>query len=136
MSTFADLPNNFYQQIPRHAVFHVLKIELNIKKLEDIIRTMIREHCDVSVMGFNSTENFYWCKIEQNKKCMLYTEIKLFANDYDSSLVVIINDNDTNLKYKGQNSTIKNKFINNLSEGFYLYQTSSFSRHYIESCCS
>ena len=136
MSTFADLPYNLYQQIPRHAVFHVLKIELNIQKLENVIRTMLREHCDVSVMGFNSTENFYWCKIEQNKKCMLYTEIKLFDNDHDSCLVVIINDNDTNLKYKGQNSTLKNKFINNLSEGFYLYQTSSFSRHYIESCCS
>ena len=67
---------------------------------------------------------------------MLYTEIKLFANDYDSSLIVIINDNDITLKYKGLNNTQKNKFINNLSEGLYLYKTSAFSRHYIDTCCS
>lgn len=135
MSTFAELPYNLYQQIPRHADFRILKIDLNIRKLEDIIRAILREYCDVSVIGFNSTQNFYWCKIEKNKKCMLYTEIRLFSNDYDSTLVIIINDDDANLKYKGLNCALKKKFIDNLYEGFFLYQTSSFSRNYVEICC-
>jgi hypothetical protein len=136
MSKFADLPNNIYQQIPRHADLHVLKIKLNIRKIEDIIISILREYCNVNIMGFNSIQNFYWCKIEKNKKCMLYTEIRLYANDYDSSCIIVINDDDTNLKYKGLKTTFKKTFIDNLTEGVYLYQNSSFLTPLFETCCA
>lgn len=137
MHKLAELPYDIYQKIPRHADFHVIKTDLNIRKLEDVIRTILREYCDVTVMGFNSTENLYWCKIEQNKKCLLYTEIRLHANDYESSCIIIINESEANLKFKGINcKKQKTDFINNMVEGVYLYQNSSFSQHYIETCCA
>ena len=137
MATLAELPYEIYQKIPRHADVHVLKTELNIRKLEDILRTILHEYCDVNVMGYNSTEKFYWCKIEDKKKCLLYTEIRLYSNDYESSCVIIINESDANLKFKGMNCRKRKiDFINNITEGVYLYQNSAFSQHYIETCCS
>lgn len=137
MQQLADLPINIYQNIPRHADVHVVKTDLNIRKLEDVIRTILREYCDVNVMGYNSTENFYWCKIEEKKSCLLYTEIRLYAYDYETSLIIIINESEANLKFKGMNcKKQKATFINNITEGVYLYQNSSFSKHYVETCCA
>ncbi len=138
MSTLAELPYNIHHLIPRHADVNVLKAEINIKKLEDIIRNILREYCDVNVLGFNSTENYYWCKIEVNNKCLLYTEIRLFSNDYDSSSIIIISESDITLKIKGIQNCKKHKkmFVNNIKEGIYLYQNSSFSQYYIDKCCA
>ena len=136
MCKLAELPYDIYQHIPRHADFHVVKTELNIRKLEDVIRTILREYCDVNVMGYNSTENYYWCKIEYKKSCLLYTEIKLYANDYESSSIIIINESEANLRFKGINcKKQKANFINNITEAIYLYQNSSFTQHYVETCC-
>lgn len=137
MSKFAEISNITYQQIPKHADVHVIRTEINIKKLEDIIRVILREYCDVNVLGFNNSDKFYWCKIEENKRCILYTEIKLVTNDDGSSLIIIINESDLNLKYVGIDKKKHKKiFIDNITEGLYFYQNSAFCQYYIESCCS
>ena len=68
MATLAELPYKIYHLIPRHSDVNIVKTEINIRKFEDIIRNILREYCDVNVLGFNSTDNYYWCKIEINNK--------------------------------------------------------------------
>jgi hypothetical protein len=132
MLYYNELPYNIYSQIPKHGEVHVIKAELNIKKLEDIILTILRDFCDVNVMGFNNTENYYWCKIENNFKCLLYSEIKLIANDSESSAIIITNESDYQLKLRGIKKNFKItkiNFLESLKEGLNLYQNSTFT------CC-
>ncbi len=131
-----ELPYNIYSQIPKHGDVHVIRTDLNIKKLEDIIRPILREFCDVNVMGFNNTENFYWCKIEEQSKCILYSEIRLIANDSDSSVMIIINESDLHLKLRGIKKNFKItkiNFLESVKEGLYLYQNSAFARCFLDS---
>ncbi len=135
MYNYIELPYNIYSQIPKHGDVHVIRTDLNIKKLEDIIRTILREFCDVNVMGFNNTENFYWCKIEEKAKCILYSEIRLIANDADSSVVIIINESDYHLKLRGLHSKYKItkiNFLEAMNEGLCLYQNSAFARCFVD----
>ena len=135
MSSYHEIPYNIYRELPKHGDTHIIKTKLNIGKLNDIIRPVLREFCEVNVIGFNNMENFYWCKLEQNRKCVLYSEIRLIANDYDSSVVIIINESDYHLKLRGINQNFKItkiNFLESINEGLHLYQNSAFARCYID----
>jgi hypothetical protein len=131
MSCYVEIPSIIYNKIPRGGDIHIIKSSLDIGKLHEVIIVILREYCEVSVIGFNNTENFYWCKMDSNKKCVLYSEIRLIANDVDSSIIIIINESDFHLKLRGimqNNKTTKTNFLTSVKEGLWLYQNSTFAR--------
>lgn len=117
--------NNINYILPKHADTTIIKSNLTIKKLDENLMAILVNYCKVSVLGFNNTNKYYWCKIEENKKCILYSEIRLCQNNNDSSLIIIIYNNNFNYNY--DNKKNKQIFIDAIKEGIYLYQNSTFS---------
>ncbi len=135
MSSNIGIPHNIYQQLPKYGDIHVFKSHMEVRKIEDIIRDVLREFCEVSVMGFNRIENYYWCKNVEDKKCILYSEIRIVANDSDSSIIIVINESDLHLKLRGapkNYKTTKINFLEAIKEGLYLYQNSAFVRYFLQ----
>ena len=122
--------NDINYILPKHADVTIIPSNLSIKRIDEILRSILVDYCQVSVIGFNNTFKYYWCKIEDNKKCILYAEIRLVQNDNYSSLVIVIMNN--NFYYKGINKKNKQTFIDAIKEGIHLYQTSTFSHDYCE----
>ena len=123
-----NITDNINKQIPKHADVKIIKIDLNIRKVQDIIIPVLKDSCNVNIIGFNNNENFYWCKIEKNKKCLLYTKIILGWNDYDSTLIIIINEIESYNKNQINplfNVNYKKQFFDSVIGGLYLYQKSS-----------
>jgi hypothetical protein len=129
-----ETTNNIYQQIQKHYDIHIFNSTIEVKNLENIIKDILREFCKVSVIGYNRIENCYWCKIEENKKCILYSQIKIVSNDSYSSIIIIIDESDLHFNFHGAYNNyknIKNDFLETIEEGLYLYQNSAFVRYFL-----
>lgn len=117
------LPKHDYK-LAKHADTNIIQSNLSIKKMDEILSLILVNYCKASVLGFNNTFGYYWCKIEENKKCVLYSEIRLVQNLNNSSLIIIINDNNsTHYQYAKKNKI----FIDSIKEGLYSYEKSNCS---------
>lgn len=96
-------------------------------KLEGILNKILIE-CEFSVIGYERSQDKYWCKKINNKICELHFEIQIFYNDYNSSIVKI-------MPLMGTTRNIKS-FVDDLSEHIYLYESSSFTQYYLENLCA
>lgn len=82
-------------------------------KLEDMMKFILIDYCEVSVMGYDTLRNRYWCKIYNKKKCELHIELEIEYRNTNKSEMRII-------PLLGSNK-ILNKFLINMNECMKLY---------------
>ena len=93
---------------------------INIDKLTDIIKYILSDFCDATVIGYEKRTNKYWCKIYEKKSCSLHIELEILRHDNEISFVKMV-------PIIGTDSLIEN-FVSNFKESIQLYTTSSFIR--------
>jgi hypothetical protein len=97
-----------------------LQYYINRTKLDNIMRNILLNFCEVSVIGYNNLNKNYWFKICENKYCVLHAEIEILYKNSEISELNI-------LPLVGNINTIK-KFVYDINEALYLYQSSLFVR--------
>ena len=93
---------------------------INYNKLSDIIKSILADFCNASVIGYERRTNKYWCKTYDDKYCILHIEIEIMNKDNTISIVNFI-------PLIGTDILIQN-FVSNFRESIQLYTTSSFIR--------
>jgi hypothetical protein len=91
---------------------------INYNKLIQIIKNILFDFCNADVIGFDTRTNKYWCKIVENKCCMLNIELEIIRKDNSNSFVSFI-------PLIGSQSLIEN-FMTDFKESVQLYNTSCF----------
>lgn len=86
--------------------------------IDDVLKHILMNNCNVSVVGYNINTDKYWCKIYKNRTCELDLEIYVKGLYFDASELNIT-------LLTGETKVIK-KFIESLDKGLQLFQTSSF----------
>ncbi len=117
----------------KHALkndIHIIESSLSIKKLNDVLKHILRDFCNIDIIGFNNYNNTFWSKIIKNKKCILYTEIKIVINENNNSLIIINHNYDYFEKIGVRN---KIEFNYSIKEGLYLYENSAFTKYVFDS---
>jgi hypothetical protein len=76
-------------------------------------------------MGYNRLKDSYWCKICENNYCVLHAEIEIIYKNSEQSEINI-------LPLVGNKNNIK-KFVFDIHEALYLYQSSPFIKYCLES---
>ena len=119
--------NNFSQRtLERNKLIDIkiMSFCININKLTDIIKYILSDFCDASVIGYEKNKNTYWCKIYDRTRCSLHVEMEIFKHTDDISFV----------KFKPLicSDDLLENFISNFSESIQLYATSPFIRSCLE----
>lgn len=102
----------------------IMSFYINMNKLKDIIKSILSDFCNATVIGYNKKLNKYWFKIYKNKYCTLYVEIEILNKDDEISFVKFV-------PIIGTDTLIEN-FVLNFTESIHLYTTSSFIKSYLE----
>lgn len=116
--------NNFTQRIFERNRFIDVKIMafyININKLADIMKGILSDFCNATVIGYEKRTNRYWCKVYDKKICSLHIELEISRHTERISFVKMI-------PIIGTNSLIE-IFVSNFKESVELYTTSSFIRN-------
>ena len=95
-----------------------------MNKLTDIIKGILSDFCNATVIGYDKRLNKYWCKIYEKKYCTLHVELEILNKDNEISFVKFI-------PIIGTDTLIEN-FVSNFTESIQLYTTSSFIRSCLE----
>ena len=102
----------------------MMSFYINSNKLSDIIKGILSDFCDATVIGYEKRTNKYWCKNYDNKFCILHIEIEIIKKD---NLITIVKF----IPLVGTDILIDN-FLSNFRESIQLYTTSSFIRSCLE----
>jgi len=130
MSTYCNtilFQNHFSQKEMKR---NQIKIQIHINKLISILKGILTEFCEASVIGYDKHRNIYWCKmydidiISELKYCSLHIEIEIVTYQHNYSLVAFT-------PLVGKYSLI-NKFISDFTESIQLYRSSPFIRGILE----
>lgn len=97
---------------------------LNKLKIDEIMQQILIDYCNATVLGYDKSEDKYWCKICNKSVCELYVKIKVTNTGNNLSEVEII-------PLVGTNITIKN-FIRDFDECIKLYQHSNFIKSMLD----
>lgn len=95
-------------------------------KLDDLLKYILTEYCDISMMGYYKHNDKYWCKKYSKYSCDLYIEIQIIKKSFDHTIVRVnpFVGNDTNI----------NNFITSLHESLQVHQASNFIRNCLNIC--
>ena len=127
---------NIYQEelfSPRFIERNRLNKELNIYSyvskhiMETIIKYILTDYCNATVIGYEKESNKYWCKMYKGPICRLHIELEIISNKLDTSQIII------NPIY-GTDKLIAN-FVTDLKETLELYQSSSFIKSCLDEQC-
>jgi hypothetical protein len=127
MSICYNTINIFSPRTPDKSKFIDVKIitfYINYKKLTDIIKKILTDFCDATVIGYEKITNKYWCKVYDKNYCSIHIELEIFKKCDKFSLVKFT-------PLIGSGSLIEN-FVSNFTESIQLYTTSSFIRACLE----
>ena len=102
----------------------LMSFYINHDKLKDIIKNILSDFCDASVIGYEKRTNKYWFKIIDKKICTLHMELEIIKHTNDISFVQII-------PLIGSDILIED-FVSNFKESIQLYTTSSFIRSWLD----
>ena len=102
----------------------VIAFYINSNKLVDIIKGILSDFCDATVIGYEKRTNKYWCKKYNNNYCTLHIELEIFNKNNIISLVKFIPLIGTDILIE--------TFMSNFIESIQLYTTSSFIRSCLE----
>lgn len=112
------------QKLQKCRFMHTINLKYREDKdtIDSILKYILANFCQLSVLGFDKSTGKHWCKKFKKITCEMYLEIEVIDLGYDLTevrIVPIITDIQ-NVK----------KFVYDLNEGINLYKTSSF----IKSC--
>ena len=115
-----NLPN----KKERFRYIDYIKLFYYIEKsnVDDIMRKILSEHCDVSVIGYDKYSDKFLCKKYGKNSCELHIEIKIINKGRNCSLVKII-------PLVGVDTNIK-KFVLAVDKCLRLCQTSKYLNRY------
>lgn len=97
---------------------------ININKFTDIIKSILSDFCNATVIGYDKRLNKYWCKIYEKKYCTLHIELEILNKDNEITFVKLV-------PLIGTDILIEN-FVSNFKESIELYNTSSFIKSCLE----
>lgn len=102
--------------------YNITKISLFINKItmDAIIKYILSDVCNASVIGYEKSTNKYWCKIYKEKICQLHIEVEILNKGPTKSEALIC-------PLYGTSTSIEN-FVSDFKESIELYRTSSFIR--------
>lgn len=98
----------------------MISVYINSYKLEVIMNGILTDFCNADVIGYEKETNKYWCKLFENKCCILHIELEIFEKDTNASFVRFV-------PLVGNEVLVEN-FVYNFKESIQLYTTSSFIR--------
>ena len=122
-----DKNNNFSQRtLERYRIIDVkiMAFYININKLTDIMKGILSDFCNATVIGYEKRTNKFWCKIYDKKYCSLHIELEILNKCSEITYVRFI-------PIIGTDSLVEN-FVSNFKESIQLYTTSSFIRGLLE----
>ena len=115
--------NNFSQRKTERYRFidtKLMAFYINMDKLIDIIKGILSDFCNATVIGYEKITNKYWCKIYENKCCLLHVELEILKHNNELSFIKLV-------PLIGTDKLIE-EFVSNFKESIQLYTTSSFIR--------
>ena len=89
----------------------IYKIDKSV--IDDVLKHILMNNCSVSVVGYNTATNKYWCKIYGKSNCNLHLEIYVKGLYFDACELYIT-------PLIGEAKFI-DKFINTLDKNLYTY---------------
>ena len=119
--------NNFSQRAVERYRFidkKLMAFYINADKLLDIIKNILSDFCNASVIGYDKRMNKYWCKIYEKKYCTLHVELEILKYNNELSFINLV-------PLIGTDKLIE-EFVLNFKESTQLYTTSSFIRSCLE----
>lgn len=107
-------------------LFDSIDIELNIdkEKLNNILKKILTQFCEINVIGYKEYIDTYWCKIHKNNNTILYLELILFKIDLNKTIV--------NIKHIIGDIYYLNLFIKNFKQSIEKYQTIDIYNYMID----
>lgn len=90
-----------------------IRINLNKRKLNEIIGILLTSGFDLNTYGYNSLDNEYWGKKINKKECYLYFYIKIYESDIYTCYISISSSIGSNKEFA--------KFVNAFYERIYAY---------------
>lgn len=63
---------------------------INKTLLEERLQNILIADCEVSVFGYNKSQNTYWCKKHLHAKVQLLIDIEIISNCPSSSKIIIV----------------------------------------------
>lgn len=102
----------------------IMAFYININKLTDIMKGILSDFCNATVIGYEKRTNKFWCKIYDKKYCSLHIELEILNKCSEVTYVKFI-------PVIGTDSLVEN-FVSNFKESIQLYTTSSFIRGLLE----
>lgn len=109
-----DFKFRFIEQI--NLIYYIDK-----KKLDDVIRYILKDYCGISMVGYYKRNDIYWCKKYDNSLCDLHVEIQIIKKSQGHSIVKIST-------FVGNDIDI-NSFVSNLHKKLQIYQATNFIKH-------
>ena len=122
-----DKNNNFsLRTLERNKIIDVkiMSIYINANKLVDIMKGILLDFCNATVIGYEKQTNKFWCKIYDKQYCSLHIDIEILNNCREITCVRFI-------PIIGTDTLVEN-FVSNFKESIQLYTTSSFIRGLLE----
>jgi hypothetical protein len=119
--------NNFSQRtLERYRIIDVkiMAFCININKLADIMKGILSDFCNATVIGYEKRTNKFWCKIYDKNNCSLHIELEIVNKCSKITYVKFIPIIGTDL--------LVENFVSNFTESIQLYTTSSFIRGLLE----
>lgn len=97
-----------------------INIKCNLNKLiiDKIIKLILIDFCNITVMGYNTFENKYWCKKYNKNYCILYLNLKIYDTDVNCCEIII-----EPIIYSPSEVDI---FIKDFNISIHMYKTSNF----------
>jgi len=101
-----------------------LKIIINKDIIDNVIRNILINECEMTVIGYNNYNSKYWCKKYTKNSCGLYFEIEVTYSESNLSHLKFfpLIGNDENIKI----------FMSCFNKCIMLYNTSALIKFYLE----
>lgn len=117
---------NIYDKKNEFRFIQIEYIFCNIEKfkLHNLMRYMLLDFCEISIVGYKSNEDIFWCKKYNKTDCKMHVEIEIINKGYFTEIKII--------PIFGK-KVIIDDFIENFKECLNLYKNSSFIKFTLES---
>ena len=127
--SICSLPiTNTLHSLKKNVIFRITEpvtiyYEIGKNKLYEIIENIISKSCGIKIYGYNTKEEFFWCKQITNYRCLLFINISIYSYNLNKSIVIIN-------PIIGKEHDI-NCFIEKFTNTMKLYEKSAFIRDYL-----
>lgn len=124
--TYNNYSNYSNYTFHKHADLYHITLNISKNKIESILRHVLINFCQVNVMGYNNSEDYYWLKIKNESKIIPYIELELKlinSDENNTNIIFIAKTNNLFTKQRVIMNKIVKKFIEKFASSLHNYES-------------